>query len=114
MIMGERDETYEKRKENSNSKKVGKGDSTKYEVSKNIDEEVIEVEPDSAPCENDDDGKDPDFISNKVTGKERTILVELPRDIMNNNEVCSMLPCNCYYKHKCCRNCFLHFKVWQD
>ena len=60
MVMGERDETYEKRKENSNSKKVGKGDSTKSEVNKNIDEEVVEVEPDNAPCEKDDDGKDPD------------------------------------------------------
>ena len=91
MVMGERDKTYEKRKENSYSKKVGKGDSTKSKVSKNIDEEVVEVEPDNALCENDDDGKDSDFINNKVTGKERTILVELPRDIMNNNEVCSML-----------------------
>ena len=91
MVMGGKDVTFETRKDASNRKKLGKAGGDKGEVNNNLDK--TQNEPDDDTSDHDDDNKrDSDFkVKEKPKKKEDTIIIELPKDILNSSEVCAML-----------------------
>ena len=91
MVMGEKDVTFETRKDASNRKKLGKAGGDKGEVNNNLDK--TQNEPDDDTSDHDDDNeRDSDFkVKEKPKQKEDTIIIELPKDILNSSEVCAML-----------------------
>ena len=93
MVMGGRDITYEMRKDKSNSKKVGIVDRSNSKIDDISNAEGVESAEDSSDDNHDDDDERDSEFENKIRSvkNKNTILVELPRDIMNNNEVCTML-----------------------
>ena len=96
MIMGVRDESFEKRvvsnKERKEKEKAGVGVSSTSQDSKSGDhqpsDEIEEVDADYNGNSQDDDFE---LASGKQFKKKNTVLIELPKDILNSPDVCSML-----------------------
>ena len=91
MLMDLKDTTYEERLENRKQKKLNKKGSGGKSVKKN---EVATSLSDSdhEDSEDDDQEDDTDFsVKSRHQKKSETVLIELPRDILNSPEVCSML-----------------------
>ena len=91
MILGEKDATFEARKDVSNQKKLKKAGGDDREVNNNLNKTQDESEDDNSDNDGDNE-KDSDFkVKEKSKKKSDSVIIELPRDIMNSSEVCAML-----------------------
>ena len=93
MVMGDRDTTYEERLESSIKKRrtiLDKEKELRESYSKSLNKDIQD-------CNNlkddmdDEDEEDSDFSVRERRSKGEMVMVELPKDIMNNMEVCAML-----------------------
>ena len=91
MVMGEKDSSYERRV-NSNLKKKQKVAENLGSPSSTVDEDVDYNENIVENDRDEEDIEDKDFAFKARHKKQNdTVLVELPKDIMNNPGVCAML-----------------------
>ena len=91
MILGEKDATFEARKNVSNQKELKNTGGDDREVNNNLNKTQDESEDDNSDNDGDNE-KDSDFkVKEKSKKKSDYVIIELPRDIMNNSEVCAML-----------------------
>ena len=92
MVMDLKDTTYEERLEKRKQKKLKKKKGGDESVKEN---EVATGDSDDVgdnESENDDQEDETDFtVKSRYQKKSQTVLIELPRDILNSPEVCSML-----------------------
>ena len=93
MVMGEADTSYKSRVDKNNMKKQKNIGSSQAGCSSSTDTGVVVDENENMiENENDKDVMDTDFeYKGKHKKKNESVIVELPADIMNNPELCSML-----------------------
>ena len=91
MVMGEKDNSYERRVDNNTIKKQqGEGSSKAGSSSNDADvDENDNVNEDES--ENEDNDQDKEYAHKERHKKKDSVLLELPKDIMNSPELCAML-----------------------
>ena len=91
MILGEKDATFEARKDVRNQKELKNTGGDDREVNNILNKTQDESEDDTSDIDGDNE-KDSDFkVKEKSKKKSDYVIIELPRYIMNNSEVCAML-----------------------
>ena len=92
MVMGAKDTSYEERLETNLQKKLTNTVSVSADPGKLLNVQESNNNNDVTEVENEDNhGNDKDYSINIRNKKKETVLVELPTDILNSPEVCSML-----------------------